>query len=124
MREKEPQFTVTDRRKFTAEAHLREGGASERSPPPVAPDRAKSHVSPQATVSAQAVPAGLDEPDALETDDEETIPEPSAPESAQQRQDYQASPRLLDDMFLKANPAHPAVPAMNFDRLVQSLYMT
>ena len=26
MREKEPQFTVTDRRKFTSEGELREGG--------------------------------------------------------------------------------------------------
>ena len=34
MRDKEPQFTVTDRRKFTAEGELREGTASESSPPP------------------------------------------------------------------------------------------
>ena len=115
MRDKEPQFTVTDRRKFTAEGELRDGTASESSPPTV---------SPQATVTAQAVHAGLDEPDALETDDEEIIPEPTAAESAQQRQDYHASARRLDDMFLKANPGQPAVPAMNFDRLVQSLYMT
>ncbi len=34
MREKEPQFTVTDRRKFTAEGELREGEgkAAESSP--------------------------------------------------------------------------------------------
>ena len=50
--------------------------------------------------------------------------EPTAAESAQQRQEYHASARRLDDMFLKANPGQPAVPAMNFDRLVQSLYMT
>jgi hypothetical protein len=124
MREKEPQFTVTDRRKFTAEGELREGTASEISPPPAVAERAKPPVSQQSTVTAQAVPAGLDEPDTLETDDEETIPEPSAAESAQQRQDYHASARRLDDMFHKANPGQPAVPAMNFDRLVQSLYMT
>ncbi len=36
MREKEPQFTVTDRRKFTAEGELREGEAkpSESIAPP------------------------------------------------------------------------------------------
>jgi hypothetical protein len=115
MRDKEPQFTVTDRRKFTAEGELRDGTASESSPPTV---------SPQATVTAQAVHAGLDEPDALATDEEESIPEPTAAESAQQRQDYHASARRLDDMFHKANPGQPPVPAMNFDRLVQSLYMT
>ena len=57
-------------------------------------------------------------------DEEDNIPEPTAAESAQQRQDYHASARRLDDMFLKANPGQPAIPAMNFDRLVQSLYMT
>jgi hypothetical protein len=124
MRDKEPQFTVTDRRKFTAEGELREGTASESSASPAVAERAKPPVNPQAAVTTQAVHAGLDEPDALETDDEEIIPEPTAAESAQQRQDYHASARRLDDMFLKANPGQPAMPAMNFDRLVQSLYMT
>jgi Domain of unknown function (DUF1844) len=124
MREKEPQFTVTDRRKFTAEGELREGAASESSPPPVVAERSKPPVSQPAAVTTQAVDAEFDEPDALATDEEDTIPEPTAAESAQQRQDYHASARRLDDMFHKANPGQPAVPAMNFDRLVQSLYMT
>jgi Domain of unknown function (DUF1844) len=124
MRDKEPQFTVTDRRKFTPEGELRDGTASESSAPPAVPERPKPSESPQAaTTTAQAVHAGLDEPEALASDEEE-IPEPTAAESAQQRQDYHASARRLDDMFLKANPGQPAMPAMNFDRLVQSLYMT
>ena len=123
MRDKEPQFTVTDRRKFTAEGELREGTVSESSPPPPAAERTKPPVS-QPPVTTQALHPDLDEPDTLATDDEETIPEPTAAESAQQRQDYHASARRLDDMFLKANPGQPVVPAMNFDRLVQSLYMT
>ncbi len=32
MREKEPQFTVTDRRKFTAEGELREGTGQRKQP--------------------------------------------------------------------------------------------
>jgi hypothetical protein len=123
MRDKEPQFTVTDRRKFTAEGELREGTAAESSAPPAVAERTKPPVS-QPAVTTQAVHPDLNEPDALATDDEEIIPEPTAAESAQQRQDYHASARRLDDMFLKANPGQPAVPAMNFDRLVQSLYMT
>jgi hypothetical protein len=123
MRDKEPQFTVTDRRKFTAEGELREGAASESSAPPAVAERPKPSVS-QPAATTQAVHPDLEEPDALTPDEEETIPEPTAAESAQQRQDYHASARRLDDMFLKANPGQPAVPAMNFDRLVQSLYMT
>jgi Domain of unknown function (DUF1844) len=125
MRDKEPQFTVTDRRKFTADGELRDGTASESSAPPAVAERAKPSPNPQAaTTTAQAVRSGLDEPDALTPEDEDNIPEPTAAESAQQRQDYHASARRLDDMFLKANPGQPAMPAMNFDRLVQSLYMT
>ena len=113
MREKEPQFTVTDRRKFTSEGELREGEgkASESSPPPPVVER-----------KTQALQA---EPEPAEAfDDGETIPEPTAAESAQQSKEYNASARRLDDMLLKANPGQPAPAVMNFDRLVQSLYMT
>ena len=113
MREKEPQFTVTDRRKFTSEGELREGEdkASESSPPPPVVER-----------KTQALQA---EPEPAEVfDDGETIPEPTAAESAQQSKEYDASARRLDDMLLKANPGQPAPAVMNFDRLVQSLYMT
>jgi hypothetical protein len=115
MREKEPQFTVTDRRKFTSEGELREGEgegkASESSPPPPVVER-----------KTQALQA---EPEPAEVfDDGETIPEPTAAESAQQSKEYNASARRLDDMLLKANPGQPAPAVMNFDRLVQSLYMT
>ncbi len=125
MRDKEPQFTVTDRRKFTAEGELRDETASESNAPPAVAERPKPSASPQAAAAtAQAVHAGLDDSDLLGPDEEDNIPEPTAAESAQQRHDYHASARRLDDMFLKANPGQPAMPAMNFDRLVQSLYMT
>ena len=122
MREKEPQFTVTDRRKFTAEGELREGEAkaSESTPPAPAPQAIRPE--PVAPAPAQAVQVALDEPEAMDGD--ETIPEPTAAESAQQSKEYHASASRLDDMLLKANPGQPAPPVMNFDRLVQSLYMT
>ncbi len=121
MREKEPQFTVTDRRKFTAEGELREG-TSESIPQPAVAERQQA-ASPQPSGKTQAVQAELDEPLAMD-EEEDTIPEPSAAESAQQNKEYRASASRLDDMLRKANPGQPAVPAMNFDRLVQSLYMT
>ena len=122
MREKEPQFTVTDRRKFTAEGELREGEAkaSESTPPAPAPQAIRPE--PVAPAPAQAVQVALDEPEAMDGD--ETIPEPTAAESAQQSKEYHASASRLDDMLLKANPGQPAPAVMNFDRLVQSLYMT
>jgi hypothetical protein len=120
MREKEPQFTVTDRRKFTAEGELRDGEAkaSESTPPATQAMRPE----PVASAPAQAVQVELEEPEVMDGD--ETIPEPTAAESAQQSKEYQASASRLDDMLLKANPGQPAPAVMNFDRLVQSLYMT
>ena len=119
MREKEPQFTVTDRRKFTAEGELREGGESTPAP---APQAARPEPAAVAPAPAQAVQLELDEPEVMDGD--ETIPEPTAAESAQQSKEYHASANRLDDMLLKANPGQPAPAVMNFDRLVQSLYMT
>jgi Domain of unknown function (DUF1844) len=117
MREKEPQFTVTDRRKFTSDGELREGGESTPSPAPQA-------IRPEAVAPAP-IPARqveVEEPEVMDGD--ETIPEPTAAESAQQSKEYQVSASRLDDMLLKANPGQPAPAVMNFDRLVQSLYMT
>ncbi len=126
MREKEPQFTVTDRRKFTAEGELREGQstASEPTPPspPPPPVAERAQQAPQAAVATQELQADLEEPE--DVDGADTIPEPTALESARQSKEYQASASRLDDMVRKANPGQPAPTAMNFDRLVQSLYMT
>jgi hypothetical protein len=119
MREKEPQFTVTDRRKFTSEGELREG--SESTPSPV-PQTIRPEAVAPAPVPAQAVQVELEEPEVMDGD--ETIPEPTAAESAQQSKEYHASASRLDEMLLKANPGQPAPTVMNFDRLVQSLYMT
>jgi hypothetical protein len=127
MREKEPQFTVTDRRKFTAEGELRDGEAqaSESTPPTPQNTRPEPAVAPQAKRPepvAQAVQVEQEESELMDGD--ETIPEPTAAESAQQSKEYHASASRLDDMLLKANPGQPAPAVMNFDRLVQSLYMT
>jgi hypothetical protein len=117
MREKEPQFTVTDRRKFTAEGELRDGETKPSESAPAAPQTARPE--PVATSPARVE---LEEPEAMDLD--ETIPEPTAAESAQQSKEYLASASRLDEMLLKANPGQPAPAEMNFDRLVQSLYMT
>jgi Domain of unknown function (DUF1844) len=128
MREKEPQFTVTDRRKFTSEGELREGqtAVTETVAPPPAPGAEKLQplVSPEPEVVAEPeLETELMTPEMME-EDGETIPEPTAAESAQQNQEYRASSLRLDEMLKRANPGQPIPQAMNFDRLVQSLYMT
>jgi hypothetical protein len=113
MPEKEPQFTVSDRRKFTLEGELREDEAVEAKPS--TPTEAA-----KAPNAAEPPPPHQDN----ENGREDAMPEPTAEESAQQTKDYNASTRQLDDILSRAASGSPALPTMNFDRLVQSIYMT
>ena len=141
-------FTVTDRRKFTLDGDLREGAAAVEEAPASPADetkvdetKAEPKLGPQLVqneppVEKEVVNRNL-EP--LPTEDhpldealDETLdeaPAPTASESAQQDADYRASSKKLDDMISQANPgARDSVGGrgaqMNFDALVQSLYMT
>jgi hypothetical protein len=121
MREKEPQFTVTDRRKFTAGGELRhEEGQEQR----------EAESGPQA--NAAPAPAPPPNPDAgapaaaqdASAEDPGAIPGPSREQAAQQHREYQASSDRLDELLRQSNPEAGAMQPMNFERLVQFLYMT
>jgi Domain of unknown function (DUF1844) len=141
-------FTVTDRRKFTIEGDLREGASPvEETPEPTAavvpqpetkaePKLGPKLVQNEPPVEKEVVSRNL-EP--LPTEDQplnespaealDAAPAPTASESAQQHADYQASSKKLDDMISQANPGARdslggRAAQMNFDALVQSLYMT
>jgi hypothetical protein len=140
-------FTVTDRRKFTLEGDLREGASTAEETPaaqsePAAADTSK--LGPKLVETAPPVEKEVEkevvnrnlEPLPTEGEsvgeeafDEEALPpEPTAAESARQDADYRASSKKLDDMISQANPAardsFGRGAEMNFDKLVQSLYMT
>jgi hypothetical protein len=141
-------FTVTDRRKFTLEGELREGvsPAEETPATPAAvqpqpetkdePKLGPKLVQSEPQVEKEVVSRNLEplptEDQFLNESPDETADEPPAPtaaESAQQHADYQASSKKLDDMISQANPgARDSLGGggaqMNFDALVQSLYMT
>ena len=125
MPEKDPQFTVSDRRKFTLDGELREGeappGEAKASMPPKVENPPTPTAPPPAAVPPAAVPPAAVE---NEGDGEDAMPEPTAEESARQTKDYHASTRQLDDILSQANTGSPVPPTMNFDRLVQSIYMT
>jgi hypothetical protein len=133
-------FTVTDRRKFTLEGDLREG-ASTAEETPVAKSEPKLEpksepklgpklVQSEPPVDKEVVNRNLEPlPAEDESLDHEALPpEPTAAESAQQDADYRASSKKLDDMISQANPAARDTlgrgAEMNFDKLVQSIYMT
>jgi Domain of unknown function (DUF1844) len=141
-------FTVTDRRKFTLEGDLREGASTaEETPEPTAAVQPQSEaknepklgpklVQNEPSVEKEVVSRNLEplptEDQFLDESADESVDEPPAPtaaESAQQHADYQNSSKKLDDMISQANPgARDSLGGrgaqMNFDALVQSLYMT
>ena len=139
-------FTVTDRRKFTIEGDLREGAsAAEEASAPVAKQepepetKSEPKLGPKLVQNEPAVekevvnrnlePLPVDESQLEESEgDEALLPEPTAAESAQQDADYRASSKKLDDMISQANPgardSFGRGAEMNFDKLVQSIYMT
>ncbi len=139
-------FTVTDRRKFTIEGELREDApASEPSAPAAAAtdtepeaklgpklvhDNTRSGETPTTSAQSEMLASGLEAvPGDEDIADDGLGPELTAAETAQQDADYRASSRKLDDMIAQAGPgARDAIGGrqaeMNFDRLVQSIYMT
>jgi hypothetical protein len=107
MREKEPQFTVTDRRKFTAEGELREGEAkaSESSPRRLLLSEQAGR-EPAAGGPTQVCKLSLDEP--VGDGRRRNHPRAHRGRIRAAEQEYHASARRLDDMVQKANPGQPA----------------
>jgi hypothetical protein len=146
MAEKEPLFTVTDRRKFTTDGELRPGVVASEAPVATAPappsetvqqaaheaahpDQSTTAAPPAATAAPPAATAAPVAAEAAESStefpgEEGLLPEPTAAESAEQHAAYQESSRSLDELIAKQNPKARAAGPMTFDRLVQSIYMT
>ena len=117
MPEQSKPFVVTDRRKFTMDGELRPDAdpspeREERSAPPPEPVATAFAPQPAAAASPKAAP----EP--------ELPPPPTAEENDQARRAYEMTADRLDTAIRSANPGMDHPPAMSFEQLVQSLYMT
>ncbi len=143
MSEKEPEFVVTDRRKFTLEGDRREDAPQEQEwvPTPILPakESAPAAASPAQPAGPRAVPdaapaassldaaaanaAQKDEQEQMQEQDQMPQP-PTEAESAEAHAVYTASSRQLDEVVRAANPGMQPIPVMDFPHLVQSLYMS
>ena len=117
MPEQSKPFVVTDRRKFTMDGELRPDAdpspeREERPAPPPEPVATAFAPQPAAAASPKAAP----EP--------ELPPPPTAEENDQARRAYEMTADRLDTAIRSANPGMDHPPAMSFDQLVQSVYMT
>jgi hypothetical protein len=124
MPEQNKPFVVTDRRKFTKDGELRPDAdpspaREERPTPPPEPVAAAAPAAQATAPAAQtaASPSGnASEPD---------MPAPpTAEETDQAKRAYEMTADRLDTAIRSANPGMDHPPAMSFEQLVQSIYMT
>jgi hypothetical protein len=114
MAEQSKPFVVTDRRKFTMDGDLR-------------PDADPSPEREERSVTPVESPAAMPQPSAAsaEPSQEPEMPAPpTAEENEQARRAYEMTADRLDTAIRSANPGMNHPPAMSFEQLVQSIYMT
>ena len=124
MSESNKPFVVTDRRKFTLDGTPRpdadpspERESRDAAPPAVGPPlEFKSPSAAKSEPPASAAPEQPATPD--------LPPPPTASEMQQANAAYQQTSERLDTAVHAANPGMEAMPAMSFDQIVQSIYMT
>ena len=114
MPEQNKPFVVTDRRKFTMEGEPR---------PDADPSPEKEHRQAVAVEPEPKSVATAPEP-TPESVPESDLPPLTSEQTEQARRAYQMTSERLDTAIRAANPGADHPPAMTFDQLVQSVYMT
>jgi hypothetical protein len=118
MDEKEPTFTVTDRRKFTLEGELRDEGPSAEP---------REEAKPEATEKSveKAVASSAPDPQRAAAEEATEEMEPyTAQEKAEQNAAYQESTQQIDEMLRQANPGMGGAAAPAFEHIIQSFYVS
>jgi hypothetical protein len=129
MAEKQPEFVVSDRRRFGAEGELRPDAqvAEEEKPaaPPAQPAAPSAQTAPPAGAAIQnpAAPQHPASPEAAGPEEEVPAP-PTAEEEHQQNEAYKTSVRKIDDMIAAAGKGGQGPLEMTFERVVESFYMS
>lgn len=136
MTEKPPEFTVTDRRKFTLEGALRDesSAAQEESTPTEAKPEAKAPnvvtmPAPKAEPEQKPAPEPVKAPEQPSATPETTsqnqeVPAISEQDEAAAKSAYQRSSDHIETMLRAANPAAGAPPAVAFEHVLQSIYLS
>lgn len=119
MDEKQPTFTVTDKRKFTLEGELRDENAAAAQPEEV-PAIASA---PTNVVTMPAREEREEEAKAEPAEDAE-LPQFTAQETAEQDAAYKESSRQIDEMLREANPGAGATGVVSFEHIIQSFYVS
>ncbi|HEX4311096.1 MAG TPA: DUF1844 domain-containing protein [Acidobacteriaceae bacterium] len=117
MSEKQPTFTVTDKRKFTLDGDLRDETASQ-------PEEKSTTPEPAAKVVTMPAPEGRTAEVQATPVEEPELQQFTAQETAEQDAAYQESSRQIDDMLRQANPDMGPTGVITFEHIIQSFYVS
>lgn len=125
MAEKQPDFVVSDRRRFGSEGDRRPDAPVAEEEKAAAPPTPKppAAAQPATPIPAATTPAGPAEP-AVPAEGEEMPAPPTAEEQQQQNEAYKASGKKIDEMIAAAGKSGPGPMEINFERVVESFYMS
>jgi hypothetical protein len=116
MPEQNKPFVITDRRKFNLDGEPR----PDADPSPEREEREQTKAPEPAAAAPQPTPEA-----ASSDESEPQLPlPPTAEETDQAKRAYDMTADRLDTAIRAANPGADHPPAIGFDQLVQSLYMT
>jgi hypothetical protein len=131
MSEQNKPFVITDRRKFTLDGELRPDAdpspERESAAPAAVPENKVPHEPPLEfhKPGAPHEPPPVDDPAGLAPEPEGELPAPpTATEIAQAEAAYKQTSERLDTAVRASNPGADRPPAVNFEQIVQSIYMT
>ncbi|MGB6134772.1 MAG: DUF1844 domain-containing protein [Acidobacteriaceae bacterium] len=122
MDEKQPTFTVTDRRKFTLEGERRDDAPEQ--PEEQAAQPAKSEPPEKSEKVVTMPPPKTREnaaPDEPQADD---VPLFTPGETAEQNAAYQQSSKQIDEMLRQTNPGMGETGTIAFEHVIQSFYVS
>lgn len=127
MSEQNKPFVITDRRKFTTDGEPRPDAdpspEKERNDPPPAPPATAGPVAVESPASAAATHDAAS-PEFADSAPSDEPPALTAEQSNQARSAYEQTADRLDTAIRAANPGMDHPPAMSFEQIVHSVYMS
>jgi hypothetical protein len=123
MAEKQPEFVVSDRRRFSDEGELRPNAKIAEEEKAAPPPPAKPAPPPSQAAQPPANPAAQSPETSAQQEEEMSAP-PTAEEEHQQNEAYKASTKKIDDMIAAAGKTSQGPMEMNFERVIESFYMS
>jgi len=125
MAEKQPEFVISDRRRFSDEGELRPNASTTEEEKPATPPPAKqappSQAAPPPANTAAQNPVA---PPEAEQEHEEMPEPPSAQEVHQQHEAYKASGKKIDEIIAATGKTQQGPMTLTFEDVIESLSMS